>query len=99
MMGFAVSPNPSSALFRAEQAEIDRPAHLEVADRRGMNAIPAIIGRFEEVRIIGAAHDLVEVDHRIKIRPLADPVVHLVSDLCLGVVPAGVPHPRYGAMI
>jgi hypothetical protein len=64
---------PAYTLFRAEQAKIDRLAHLEVADRRGMNPIATIIGRLDEVRIIGAAHDLVEVDHRIKVGPLADP--------------------------
>src|SRR5208282_2729900 len=42
------------ALFRIEQADIDRLAHLEVTDRRRMNAVATIIGRVEKVRIIGA---------------------------------------------
>ena len=33
------------ALSCIEQAEIDRFSHLEIADRRGMNAIAAVVGR------------------------------------------------------
>src|SRR6516162_11679966 len=63
-----------------------------------MNAVAAIISRGEQVRIARTAHDLVEVDHPVELRSLADPVVDLISDLRLGIVPAGIPHSRYNAV-
>src|SRR6516162_1714289 len=59
-----------------------------------MNAVAAIISRGEQVRIARTAHDLVEVDHPVELRSLADPVVDLISDLRLGIVPTGVPYSR-----
>src|SRR3954469_22266354 len=81
-------------LWRIEQAEVDRLAHLEVAERRWMNPVAAIVCRIEQVRIARAAHDLVEIEHPIKASARANPVVDLVSDLGFHLAPTGIPRLR-----
>src|SRR5262249_33117015 len=55
-----------------------------------MDSVAAVVVRPQQVGVGGAAHDLVEIDHLIKIAALANPVVDLVFDLRLRTVPAGV---------
>src|SRR5262245_65502312 len=54
-----------------------------------MNSV-AVVVRSQQVGVGGAAHDLVEIDHPIKISALSNPVVDLVFDSCLRIVPAGI---------
>src|ERR1700704_3777651 len=69
-----------------------------------MNSIAAVVGRVEQVRVTRAAHHLVEVEHRVEASALANPIVDLVLDLGLGLVPARVAWfrraivPRYSAL-
>jgi len=75
-------------LLAEEQAEIDRLAHLEIADGRRMDAITAVIGWVDEVAVAWAANDLIEVDYTVKSRFRANPLIDLVTDPGLRVVPA-----------
>src|SRR5215510_13715952 len=77
------------SLSRIKWPEVDGPAHLKIACRRRMNSV-AVVVRSQQVGVGGAAHDLVEIDHPIKTSALANPVVDLVFDLCLRIVPAGI---------
>ena len=70
-----------------EQPEIDRLAHLEIADGRRMDAITAVIGWVDEVAVTWAANDLIEVDYTVKSRFRANPLVDLVTDPGLQFVP------------
>src|SRR2546421_10652837 len=78
------------ALPAEEQPEIDRLAHLEIADGRRMDAVTADVGWMDEVAVARAADDLVEVDYTVKSRFRANPIVDLVADPRLGLVPTGV---------
>src|SRR5437879_2198116 len=55
-----------------------------------MDAITAVIGWVDEVAVAWAANDLIEVDYTVKSRFRADPLVDLVTDSGLRVVPASV---------
>src|SRR5256886_3659055 len=55
-----------------------------------MNSIATVVGCVEQVRVTRAAHHLVEVEHRVEASALANPIVDLVLDLGLGLVPARV---------
>src|SRR5580692_3933514 len=68
-------------LFSLEQAEIDRLAQQEIAERRRMYSVAAVIGHGDDVRIAAVAHQLVEVEHAVEARLRADPLIDLVSDL------------------
>src|SRR5258707_1346633 len=63
-----------------------------------MNAVTAIIGDLEEIGIVLTAHDLVEIEHRIEARTFPDPGVHVVADLGLLLVPAGIGDAGYERM-
>jgi hypothetical protein len=59
----------SSASLHFEQIQIDRFAHLKIAERRWMNSIAAIVSNVEKVGIRCAAYDAVEIDDGIKASP------------------------------
>src|SRR5207249_10362050 len=73
-----------------EQPQIDGLAHLEISDRRRVNAVSAIVRRVDEISVRGAADDLVEVKDAVESSLRADPIIDLIADLCLRIVPAGV---------
>src|SRR5262249_23620447 len=70
-----------------EDAEVDGFAHLEIADRRGMNVVAAIERLDHQVGFRRIAHDRVEIEHRIEARILADPRVDLSFHLVLRLAP------------
>src|SRR6202011_2499727 len=88
----------SSGSLRFEQLQIDRLAHLKIAERRRMNAVAAIVSRAQEVGVRGAAHDAVEIDDGIEGAAFANPGVDLVAHFRLGVVPAGIAGDRRNAV-
>src|SRR5258706_8052726 len=96
--GAPPSPAGGEGYLLPEQPEVDGFAHLEIADGRGMNAVTAIIRDLEEIGIVLAAHDLVEVEHGIEARTFPDPGVHVVADLGLLVVPASIGDAGYERM-
>jgi hypothetical protein len=61
----AIENCESSGSLHFEQIQIDRFAHLKVAERRWMNSI-AIVGDVQEVGVRCAAHDAIEIDDAIE---------------------------------
>src|SRR5207248_7457222 len=55
-----------------------------------MNAVSAIVRRVDEICVRWAADDLVEVKNAVEPRLRTDPIVDLIADLRLRIVPAGV---------
>src|SRR5438876_9266689 len=73
-----------------EQQQINGLAHLQISDRGRMNAVSAIVRRVDKIRVRWAADDLVEVKDAVESRLRTDPIVDLIADLRLRIVPAGV---------
>src|SRR5947209_4334584 len=86
------------ALFPFEQAEIDRLAEQEIAVRRGMDSVAAVVGHVDDLGVARVAYQLVEVEHGVEAGLLADEIVDLVADLALGVAPAGIRDARHGGV-
>src|SRR3990170_6517037 len=82
---------PSSSAFRSfEEVEPNGFAQLVVAARTGMNAVPAVKRRINQIGVLRILHNLVEVNDRIKWRVRADPLIHFVADAGLRRVPSRV---------
>src|SRR3989442_12190337 len=88
----------SVKLLSEKQSEIDRLAHLEISNRRRMDAIAAVVSRTDEIRIRWAAHDLVKIDHAIKARLRANPFVDLMTYLRFRIVPTRIVRGRLAIM-
>src|SRR5947199_8743828 len=55
-----------------------------------MNAVSAIVSRVDKISVRWAADDLIEVEDAVESRLRADPIVDLIADLRLRIVPAGI---------
>src|SRR4030095_4177041 len=78
---------PQSATHSLEQVEPHRCTHLVVAARAGMDAVPAVERRRDQVAVLRILDDLVEVDNRVKRHLRAHPLIHIVAKAGLRRVP------------
>src|SRR3954449_375998 len=74
----------------AEHLERNRNAHTVVAERRWMDAVATVVCGIDQIGRGGIAHHLVEVEHGVERSLRADPLVDLVADRGLLVVPPAV---------
>src|SRR5579862_5174782 len=55
-----------------------------------MNAVTAVVRWIDQIVIVRVPDDLLEVDHRVEVCSVPDPVVDRVPDGCLRWIPTGV---------